>query len=99
MACNGEVDAETASEMVKIFLEIIIAPSFSEEAKRILSAKKNLRLLELDDIDKPYGADVRDMKKVAGGLLVQEKWTGRCTPADVKVVTKKKPIGRGGKAA
>lgn len=90
VACNGEVDAETASEMVKIFLEIIIAPSFSEEAKRILSAKKNLRLLELDDIDKPYGADVRDMKKVAGGLLVQEKDRSLYS-GDVKVVTKKKP--------
>ena len=90
VACNGEVDAETASEMAKIFLEIIIAPRFSEEAKKILSAKKNLRLLELDDIEKPYGENVRDMKKVAGGLLVQEK--DRSLYSDeVKTVTEKAP--------
>ncbi len=90
VACNREVDKATAEEMVKIFLEIVIAPSFSEEAKSILSAKKNLRLLEISDIEKPYSENVRDMKKVAGGLLIQDK--DRSLYSDeVKVVTDKAP--------
>ncbi len=90
VACNGEVDEATASEMVKIFLEIVIAPSFSEGAKKILSAKKNLRLLEIADISRPYSPDTRDMKKVAGGLLVQEKDVSLYSD-DVKCVTEKAP--------
>lgn len=90
VACNREVDEETANEMVKIFLEIIIAPKFSEGAKRVLSAKKNLRLLEIAGIDKPYSPDVRDMKKVAGGLLVQNKDTSLYSD-ETKVVTEAQP--------
>ena len=84
------MDEETANEMVKIFLEIIIAPKFSEGAKRVLSAKKNLRLLEIAGIDKPYSPDVRDMKKVAGGLLVQNKDTSLYSD-ETKVVTEAQP--------
>ena len=73
VACNREVDEQTANEMVKIFLEIIIAPKFSEGAKKVLATKKNLRLLEIKDIEQPYNANTRDMKKVAGGLLTQNK--------------------------
>lgn len=90
VACNGEVDEATAEEMVKIFLEIVIAPSFSEGAKKVLSAKKNLRLLEIADIATPYKSSMRDMKKVAGGLLVQEKDTGLYSD-EVKCVTDKAP--------
>ena len=90
VACNREVDEETANEMVKIFLEIIIAPKFSEGAKRVLSAKKNLRLREIAGIDKPYSPDVRDMKKVAGGLLVQNKDTSLYSD-ETKVVTEAQP--------
>lgn len=90
VACNREVDAETASEMVKIFLEIIIAPKFSEEAKQILSVKKNLRLLEIDDIEKPYAESTRDMKKVAGGLLIQDKDTSLYSDS-VRTVTETQP--------
>lgn len=90
VACNREVDEETANEMVRIFLEIIIAPKFSEDAKRVLSAKKNLRLLEIDGIDKPYSSATRDMKKVAGGLLVQNKDTALYA-SDVKSVTECEP--------
>ena len=90
VACNSEVDEATAREMAKIFLEIIIAPKFSDGAKAVFAAKKNLRLLELADAGKPYGAGVRDMKKVAGGLLVQNKDT-ELYGAEVKTVTKIAP--------
>lgn len=89
VACNGEVDEDTAREMSKTFLEIIIAPKFSDGAKAVFAAKKNLRLLELADAGKPYGDGVRDMKKVAGGLLVQNKDTALY--GEVKTVTKVEP--------
>lgn len=90
VACNREVDEETANEMVRIFLEIIIAPKFSEGAKRVLSAKKNLRLLEIEGIDKPYSPATRDMKKVAGGLLIQDKDTALYAD-EIKTVTECEP--------
>lgn len=90
VACNREVDAETAAEMSKIFLEIIIAPSFTEEAMKILTVKPNVRILQLDVMGRAK-KKIYDMKKVAGGLLVQDKHATLFDDGDVKVVTKKKP--------
>ena len=67
VALNREVDASTAEEMSKIFLEVIMAPAFTKEALHILEAKKNIRLIELS---KPESGQVT-VKKVSGGLLVQ----------------------------
>ncbi|MBX2845379.1 MAG: bifunctional phosphoribosylaminoimidazolecarboxamide formyltransferase/IMP cyclohydrolase [Saprospiraceae bacterium] len=85
VALNREVDAAAATEMKKIFLEIIIAPSFSEEAIEILSAKKNLRLIQANQ----QPADQFDFVKVDGGLLVQE--ADLSFSNDFKVVTKRQP--------
>ena len=66
---NGTVDKETAEEMVKIFLEIVVAPDYTDDALEVLKTKKNLRVLRLPSI----AAEVKnafDMKKVLGGLLV-----------------------------
>lgn len=92
VACNGEVDAKTAEEMSKIFLEIIIAPSFIEEAFAILSKKKNIRLLELKNMENRQAENSLDLKKVSGGLLVQTI-DGVLLPEDseLQVVTKRKP--------
>ncbi len=90
VACNREVDAKTAAEMSKIFLEIIIAPSFTEEAMKILTVKPNVRILQLDVTKQPK-KKIYDMKKVAGGLLVQDKDNTLYDENDVKIVTKKKP--------
>lgn len=91
VALNREVDEETANEMAKIFLEIIIAPSFSDKAFEILSKKKNIRLLELPNLAKPNAKGTLDMKKVVGGLLVQELDTELLNEDDIKCVTKRKP--------
>ena len=91
MALNREVDARTAEEMKKIFYEIIIAPSFSPEALEILKEKKNLRLLQLEDISAKLPAGTYDMKKVAGGLLVQDYNNELFNPDDLKCVTEVKP--------
>lgn len=71
LAINGEVDAATATEINKIFIEIVMAPSYSKEALEILEQKKNIRLLVIDDISARREATAKDMKKVYGGLLVQ----------------------------
>lgn len=70
VAVNREIDRETADKMSKIFLEIIAAPSFTDEALEILTRKKNIRLLTIPT-DKPY-EDTMDVKKIEGGLLIQE---------------------------
>lgn len=89
IAANREIDKATAEKIHEIFVEIVIAPSFAPEALEILSKKKNIRLLELPDISKKV--DGLDMKKVMGGLLVQERDTKLYDPADVVCVTKTQP--------
>lgn len=90
-ALNRTVDGEVAAELHKNFFEIIIAPDYTVEALEILQTKKNLRILKLPAIAAPNRADMLDMKKVAGGLLVQELNTELYDDADVKVVTVAKP--------
>ncbi|WP_066071495.1 bifunctional phosphoribosylaminoimidazolecarboxamide formyltransferase/IMP cyclohydrolase [Neobacillus soli] len=89
IAFNREVDAETAGKLHEIFLEIIIAPSYSEEALAILTAKKNLRLLTIpfDDAKKPE----LKMTTIEGGLLVQEQDRYTLEDAKVSVATKRQP--------
>lgn len=91
VAVNREVDGATAAELAKTFLEIILAPSFSKEALTVLTAKKNLRLLELPALAAPNPAGTLDMKKVAGGLLVQELDTALLDEGEVRCVTERAP--------
>ena len=91
VAANREIDAQTAEEMSKIFLEVIIAPSYSPEAREILCAKKNLRVLILPDISTPIPADELNYKRVIGGLLVQEHDRSVISAEGSKVVTKAQP--------
>lgn len=94
VALNREVDEATAQELAKIFLEIIIAPSFSEQALDILTKKKNIRLLRLPQLAKPNAKELLDMKKVAGGLLVQQLDTELLNESEIKCVTKRKPTAK-----
>lgn len=71
LAINGTVDKATAEEINKIFIEIVMASDYTEEALEVLESKKNIRLLKIKDITAPRAADAYDMKKVYGGLLVQ----------------------------
>ena len=90
ITANREIDEATANEINKIFVEIVVAPSFSPKAIEILSVKKNIRLLELDTITVKQGPDAIDIKKVAGGILVQEVDVP-LLGGEIKVVTKRKP--------
>jgi phosphoribosylaminoimidazolecarboxamide formyltransferase/IMP cyclohydrolase len=89
IALNREVNKECADELTGAFYECIVAPSFSDEAKKVLSTKKNLRLLELD-IDnmqlKPY-----NVRSILGGVLVQEKDNEPVNINDWKVVSERAP--------
>lgn len=89
VALNRPVDVSTAEELVKIFLEIVIAPGYEPKALEILKTKKNLRILEVDLNNKLNPG--WDMKKVSGGLLVQELDTKDVKASDLKVVTKRAP--------
>ena len=88
---NRELDAATAAEIHKIFIEIVVAPAYTEDALEILKKKKNIRLLLLPDIATPLPAGTWDMKKVAGGLLVQEQDRILFPGEEPKVVTKRQP--------
>lgn len=87
---NRAVDKATAEEMAKTFLEAVIAPAFTAEALEVLSAKKNLRLLEVGDLGEVPPA-TQDVKKVRGGFLVQSGDNAQVKAADLKVVTKAAP--------
>lgn len=83
---NREVDGEAAAEIVKLFVEAIVAPTFSFKAKEIFSAKKNLRLVEV----KP-APTAPVMKYVSGGLLLQDADRGRVEAGELKIVSKRSP--------
>ncbi len=87
---NRPVDKEVAQELAKTFVEVIIAPGFDKDALDILTAKKNVRLLE---IPAPSGVQAEDLdfRRVAGGLLVQERDPGRDDIMKARVVTKRTP--------
>ncbi|NLK21162.1 MAG: bifunctional phosphoribosylaminoimidazolecarboxamide formyltransferase/IMP cyclohydrolase [Epulopiscium sp.] len=91
VVANREIDEKTAIEMNKIFIEIIVAPKYSSEALEVLTKKKNLRILRLDDITVKQPKGSYDLKKVAGGLLIQDIDNVLLPEEEPKIVTKKKP--------
>ena len=90
VAMNRMLDAEAAEEIVKTFTEVIIAPEASEEAVRVVAAKKNLRLLVAGGLPDPRAA-ATTVKSVAGGLLVQGRDNCVVDDLDLRVVTKRAP--------
>jgi phosphoribosylaminoimidazolecarboxamide formyltransferase / IMP cyclohydrolase len=88
IAANDVIDEQTAEIMKEIFLEVIIAPGYTPEALEVFSAKKNLRIIELKNIKSRRNKDF-DLKKVAGGLLLQD--ADMVLLNEMKVVTDSKP--------
>jgi phosphoribosylaminoimidazolecarboxamide formyltransferase / IMP cyclohydrolase len=89
IALNREVDSETALKMHEIFLEVIIAPTFSDAAIEILTAKKNLRLLTIDFSAKQKVED--RLMSVQGGLLLQDDDLFTLDDATITIPTKREP--------
>ncbi len=91
---NRRVDVKTAAEIsASGFLECVIAPGYDVGALEILKNRKNLRLIEFKDMPKKTkdGIYSCDIKKIEGGMLIQEQDRLDITPDDLKAVTKKKP--------
>lgn len=88
---NREVTLALAEEMKKVFLEVVVAPKFAKEALELLKLKKNVRLLDLKDIDVPQDEHAYDLKKVNGGLIVQTIDSKLLVEEDLKVVTDRVP--------
>ncbi|MCK5581280.1 MAG: bifunctional phosphoribosylaminoimidazolecarboxamide formyltransferase/IMP cyclohydrolase [Candidatus Omnitrophica bacterium] len=87
---NKKVDLETAQNIIKSgFMECIIAPGYAREAKKFLSQKKNLRIIQLNLKD--FKKSKYDFKEVAGGLLLQDRDNKEAQPQAWRVVTQKKP--------
>ncbi|AJC14970.1 bifunctional phosphoribosylaminoimidazolecarboxamide formyltransferase/IMP cyclohydrolase [Pandoraea sputorum] len=88
IAFNREVDEAAAQAVAKQFVEVLLAPSFTDAAKQVFAAKQNVRLLEV-----PMGNGVNqyDFKRVGGGLLVQSTDAKNVAPHELRVVTKRHP--------
>ena len=89
---NREVTKQIAEEMSKIFLEVIVAPSYEKEALEILKIKKNLRVLLLPDITVKQPANAYDIKKINGGIIVQTIDSKLLD--EYEVVTNRKPTDK-----
>ena len=87
VAFNRELDGETAAAMKPIFFEVVMAPKISQEALDILGTKKNIRLMEVPEVE----TEELQLRKVSGGLLVQTPDDSSETRADCKVVTDRAP--------
>ena len=90
IALNQTLDGATATEICKIFTEVVIAPDADEDARRIFAQKKNLRLLTMGALPDVRAAS-QTIRQVSGGYLVQDKDVGQVLPSDLKVVTKRAP--------
>jgi phosphoribosylaminoimidazolecarboxamide formyltransferase/IMP cyclohydrolase len=86
LAFNRAIDAETAAEIAKTFVEAIAAPEYSADALNLLTSKKNLRLLRV--MDEPQTLVV---KSISGGFLVQTADTHRLSRSEMQVKTKRAP--------
>jgi phosphoribosylaminoimidazolecarboxamide formyltransferase/IMP cyclohydrolase len=90
LAFNRIVDAATAEDVAKLFVECIVAPGFDEKAKSIFAAKKNLRLLELPADGLEPQRELQ-LKRILGGMLVQQPDLGETLDNEVRTVTKRVP--------
>jgi phosphoribosylaminoimidazolecarboxamide formyltransferase / IMP cyclohydrolase len=90
LAFNRAIDAATAEEVAKLFVECIAAPGFDEKAKAIFAAKKNLRLLELPHNGLEPDREMQ-LKRILGGMLVQQPDLGEIQEDQLRVLTKRTP--------
>ncbi len=90
LAFNRGIDAATAEEVAKLFVECIAAPAFDDRAKFIFAAKKNLRLLELPSNGLEPDRELQ-LKRILGGMLVQQPDLGEIQENQLRIVTKRAP--------
>lgn len=90
VSVNRSVSKELAEKMSDKFVEAVIASSFEKEALDVLKQKENIRLIEMGDTDKSRGAQ-KDIRKIDGGILIQDMDESKETKEEMKVVTKREP--------
>lgn len=95
VALNRPVDREAAEAMSRVFLEVVIAPSYTNGALEVFDNKENLRLLTVDFTEE---VDGDEFVSVSGGYLVQDRDTGRLNPSSIEVVTETSPTEKQMKA-
>src|SRR5579885_2445438 len=93
LAFNRTLDGATAEEIGKLFTEVIIAPDADADAQKILSAKKNMRLLVAGGLPDPRAARWT-IRSVAGGFLAQTRDNAHTGAGDLKIVTRREPTAR-----
>lgn len=91
VAFNRKVGKDIATELDRLFLEVIIAPDYTSEAKQIFAKKKNLRILTVTGIDQEINRKGMIYRSVVGGMLSQERDVNMTPKKEWKIVTKKKP--------
>jgi phosphoribosylaminoimidazolecarboxamide formyltransferase / IMP cyclohydrolase len=93
LAFNRRLDGATAEEISKLFTEVIIAPDADADARKILSARRNLRLLIAGGLPDPRSPGL-SIRTVAGGFLAQTRDNAHVSKADLKIVSKRQPTDR-----
>jgi phosphoribosylaminoimidazolecarboxamide formyltransferase/IMP cyclohydrolase len=88
VAFNRTIDAAAAEEVTKIFTEVVIASGYERAALEVLRAKKNLRVIQMSDVEQPARVE---LKQIGGGMLVQTPDDHKLDPAELKVVTTRQP--------
>jgi phosphoribosylaminoimidazolecarboxamide formyltransferase/IMP cyclohydrolase len=93
VAVNTTLEARTAEDLAKRFLEVVIAPDATEEALAVLAKRPNVRVLLAGTLPDPLSAGMT-LKSVGGGYLLQTRDNGRMKQSDLKVVTKRAPTSK-----
>lgn len=89
IAFSGIVDHQAASEIAEMFAEVIIAPDFTQEARQVLGAKKNLRVLRMGDAETPQR--ILEFRRITGGVLVQDRDAELIDEEKFEIVSDRKP--------
>jgi len=91
IAFNRALDEDAAQAVAQQFVEVVLAPHFSDAAKKVFAAKPNVRLLQIALPDGSAPHDALDMKRIGGGLLLQSMDTHELALTDLQIVTQKQP--------
>lgn len=94
VVANRKITRALAEKMMPVFLEVVVAPAYDKDALELFQTKKNVRVLELPDIEVPQNENAYDLKKVNGGLIVQTIDSKLIEEAELKVVTDRKPTDK-----
>jgi phosphoribosylaminoimidazolecarboxamide formyltransferase/IMP cyclohydrolase len=94
LAFNRVLDRDTAEEVGKLFVECIAAPGYDAPAREVFATKKNLRLVEIELSESPAGdarASELELKRISGGVLVQQPDRGALSAGELQTVTRRTP--------